>query len=70
MSKTRTPAPITGTGADDLRQEIEAILLQASRERWVIEEARAISEARLIKAAWTAVLYRKPTRRRRQRVAA
>lgn len=56
MSKTRTPAPITGTGAEDLRQEIEIILLQASLESWVIAEARAIQEVRAFKTAWRRAL--------------
>ncbi|CAN5351972.1 hypothetical protein BH20ACT22_BH20ACT22_09970 [soil metagenome] len=45
------------TGAQDFRQEIPAIIQEASAERWVLEEAQAILEAREIKEAWTAALY-------------
>jgi len=57
MPRHKTPAPLPGTGAQDFRQEIPAIIQEVTRERWVIEEAQAILEAREIKEAWTAALY-------------
>ncbi len=48
--------PGTGGLAENLRQEVEFILAQASMEPWVIEEARRIEEARAVKASWADVL--------------
>lgn len=55
--------PLSGTGVKDYRQEVEIILLHASRERWVIAEARAILEARAMKMALEESLGLEPSER-------
>ncbi len=42
--------------AENLRQEVEFILAQATKEPWVIREAEAIASARAVKAAWERAL--------------
>lgn len=64
MPRHKTPAPQSETGVKDFHQEITAIIQEASRERWVIEEARLIEEARADKEAWTSGLYRGVSRRK------
>ena len=48
--------PGTGGLAENLRQEVEFILAQASMEPWAIEEARRIEEARAVKGVWERAL--------------
>ncbi|MDQ3784414.1 MAG: hypothetical protein M3360_05980 [Actinomycetota bacterium] len=52
MPKHKTPAPCGEPAPVDFRQEIALIIQEVSTERWVIEEARAILEARAMKIAW------------------
>lgn len=60
--KPKRRPPTTGTGADDLHQEIELIVQQVSREPWVVREAELLQEARDIRAAWNQVLGLRPSR--------
>lgn len=55
MRDAKSP-PDTGGPDTDLRQEVEFILAQATKEPWVIREAEAIATARAVKAVWERAL--------------